>query len=311
VARRVQRRRRPVLGHRAGRVAARDPAAVFLLFSTIGFLNDIVTLGRSPFGEVLATAALSGASREGNRYVRMHTEMALAAEIHRTLVPSVGVRVGPHETHGLSSAAGEVGGDLVDIVVEEGRFLAYVADVSGHGVPAAVLMGMVKSAVRMHAAVPGTPDALLTDLNRVLRPLRRPSMFVTFAAFRGNGEGGLEYTLAGHLPVLHVRAVGVAGAASVDEVAFSQVAIGMVEGFPFTWRRISTVPGDVLAIVTDGLTEVFDGRDNEMGLEGVKQVLAAGAGAPLPELAGRILGAARRHGPQLDDQTILLVRHLL
>jgi sigma-B regulation protein RsbU (phosphoserine phosphatase) len=235
----------------------------------------------------------------------------LAAEIHRTLVPSVGVRVGPYEIHGLSSAAGEVGGDLVDLVADEGRFLAYVADVSGHGVPAAVLMGMVKSAVRMHAAVPGTPDALLTDLNRVLRPLRRPSMFVTFAAFRRDGQGGLEYTLAGHLPVLHVRAGGGGGATVVDEVAFSQVALGMVEGFPFTWRRISTVPGDVLAIVTDGLTEVFDGHDNEMGLEGVKQVLAAGAGTPLPALAGRILDAARRHGPQLDDQTILLVRHLL
>ena len=72
-----------------------------------------------------------------------------------------------------------------------------------------------------------------------------------------------------------------------------------------------TRASDVRVLDLRGLTEVFDRADNEMGLEGVKQVLAAGAGAPLPALAGHILEAARRHGPQLDDQTILLVRHLL
>lgn len=357
--------------------------AIFLLFSTIGFLNDVVSLGRPPFAHVLATAAFSGTlaiayavagivaprwlpavalahlaitvaigraapaasalapldpgalaarlrldlfgiavgvfgaytlfvmfvSREGHRSVRVHAEMALAAEIHRTLVPVVSGRAGAFEIHGVSFAAGEVGGDLVDLVQHDGRLLAYVADVSGHGVQAAVLMGMVKSAVRMHAGGPAPPAALLADLNRVLRPLRRPGMFVTLGALHGPSDGPLDCTTAGHLPLLHVRPAE-GGDATVREERLPQVALGMAEGLPFAWRTVPTVPGDLLAIVSDGLTEVFDAHDDDFGLEGVKAALARHARDPLEVVAARVVESVRRHGPQTDDQTILLVRHL-
>src|SRR5271169_5352601 len=90
--------------------------------------------------------------REGKRYFKAHTEIKLAGEIHRALVPCFAKQIGQFELYGVAQPSGEVGGDLVDVVADGNRWLGYVADVSGHGVPAGVLMAMVKSAIRMYCA---------------------------------------------------------------------------------------------------------------------------------------------------------------
>jgi Stage II sporulation protein E (SpoIIE) len=66
--------------------------------------------------------------------------------------------------------------------------------------------------------------------------------------------------------------------------------------------------GDVLAVLTDGLTETMDPKDRELGLGPIEAALAAHAAEPLPELYEQLLGVARAHGPQQDDRTLLLVR---
>src|SRR5262249_6064758 len=88
------------------------------------------------------------ARREGTRYVRAHTEIALPRDIHRLLVPPLARRIGRFEFRGISIPSGDVGGDLIDLVESDGHWIGYVADVSGHGVGAGLLMGMVKSATR-------------------------------------------------------------------------------------------------------------------------------------------------------------------
>ena len=66
----------------------------------------------------------------------------------------------------------------------------------------------------------------------------------------------------------------------------------------------------MLALITDGLTEVFDARDEQFGMDAVKQLVASSAAQPLAEIADRIVAAARAHGAQFDDQTLLLIRRL-
>lgn len=167
-------------------------------------------------------------------------------------------------------------------------------------------MGMFKSALRMRLLTAGSLAALLQDLNTVLLPLKQPSMFVTFACIRGGRRRPLEYSIAGHLPILRVRNA----TRVVDEVTTPQIPIGVFEDYRFTSDSISCEPGDVLALITDGLTEVFDARDDEFGLERVKEVLAASIDLPLTEIANRLMAAARAHGAQMDDQTVLLIRRL-
>ena len=82
----------------------------------------------------------------------------------------------------------------------------------------------------------------------------------------------------------------------------------MFEGFDYQSASLDCAPGDLLALITDGLTEVFDARDRELGMDAVKRLLAAAAARPLTEIADGILAAARAHGAQIDDQTLLLIR---
>jgi len=101
-------------------------------------------------------------------------------------------------------------------------------------------------------------------------------------------------------PVRRVRA-GV-----VEEVPTPQLAVGMFDdaafaSTPVEWRR-----GGVL--LRDGLIEVFDAADRELGFEWAKTALGAVADRPLPEIAEHLLAGARNHGAQLDDQTVLLIR---
>jgi hypothetical protein len=238
-----------------------------------------------------------------SRYLRARTEIELASNIHRVLVPPIDRRIGDVEFHGWSFASGEVGGDLVDLVEHEGAWLGYVADVSGHGVASGVVMGMFKSALRARMMSGDGLAALLDDLNRILMPLKPAASFITVAGVRGWGTR-IECAVAGHHPVLRVRG------SQVDEITPPQLAVGMFPDSRYEAHTVEWQPGDLLALVTDGLLEVFDAQNRELGLSWARQVLAAHSDRPLAEIAERLLAGARAHGPQLDDQTVLLIRRL-
>jgi Stage II sporulation protein E (SpoIIE) len=119
-----------------------------------------------------------------SRYLRARTEIDLAREIHRVLVSPIDRRIGAVEFYGVSFASGDVGGDVVDVVENEGGWLGYIADVSGHGVASGVIMGMFKSALRARMVSEIRLAALLTDLNAILMPLKPSASFITVAAVR-------------------------------------------------------------------------------------------------------------------------------
>ena len=244
--------------------------------------------------------------REGHRYYRLHTELSLARDIHRELVPPIAARIGDYEFRGLSVPSGEVGGDLVDLVAHEAAdtWTAYVADVSGHGVPSGVLMGMIKSAMRMALSSPAPLESLLDRLNDVIYELKPPQMYATFAALRNDGGHDLAFTTAGHLPILCWRP----SAGQVEDLVVEQVPVSVLPGRTFASGRTTAAPGDVFLVLTDGITEVFDANDDEFGLARVRDVLARNATLPLAELEVKLLAAARAHGTPHDDQSLILVR---
>jgi len=350
--------------------------AVFFLFSGVGLLSDIISLGVYPLSIVFVFAAVSGAiavfftltfirnaryllvavalymvlvwlasglassdpvassqrqarikteatavivavttahglfivfiAGEGRRYLRAHTEVALAQEIHRHLVPTIDRTIGCFEFFGASLPSSEVGGDLVDV---GGRWMAYVADVSGHGVASGALMGMFKSAVRTRVSVDVSLDALLSEVNRVVCGLRKPGMFVTCALVSGpsHAPGTLRFATAGHPAILHKRAAS----DGVERLTTAQPPIAMLdEATAFRSADVDVGGGDVLALVSDGLMEVFNRQDVEYGLDRLEQSLAANAARPLRDVFDALVAGVRRHGPQLDDQSLLLVRVL-
>ena len=89
------------------------------------------------------------AGTEGLVTMRMQTELSLAHGIQATLVPVVSLQSTSFEVYGKSIPSAEMGGDLIDMIQSDGKLLAYVADISGHGLPAGQLMGMLKTAIRV------------------------------------------------------------------------------------------------------------------------------------------------------------------
>lgn len=244
-------------------------------------------------------------ARQGARYFRAHNEIAMAAEIHRALVPPVHKTIAPFEIYGISIPSGEIGGDLVDIVQDGQSWRAYVADVSGHGVSAGLLMAMFKTAVRSQAGDVSSGD-VLAEVHRALYPLKTPNMFATVGFLQWTAPR-FSLALAGHLPLLHyVHSCG-----EVREYPALNLPVGILPEQAFASTEVVVEPGDLLVLLTDGLTEVFDKNGREMGIEPVKDVVRRSADQGLPELSASIRQAALKFGRQEDDQTVLIIRSCL
>jgi sigma-B regulation protein RsbU (phosphoserine phosphatase) len=221
-----------------------------------------------------------------------------------SLVPPAVLDAAWCEMRGWSFPAAEAGGDLVDALTVDGRPLGFVADVSGHGVPAGTLMGLLKASLRTRLLAPGDVGAVLADLNDVLVELTRPNTFATAAVLELQSPTRVAYVLAGHPPILHWRCAR----GSVARLGQGGMALGIRPGERYSVAHVDVAPGDVLAVLTDGFTETMDRADRELGPEPIEAALTAHGGAPLPEILDRLLGLARAHGPQQDDRTVLLVR---
>jgi Stage II sporulation protein E (SpoIIE) len=242
---------------------------------------------------------------EGRRYFRAHAEIELASEIHRTLVPVIDTTVRGFEFYGRSVPSGEVGGDLIDVVHDDRGWIAYVADVSGHGVAPGVVMGMVKSAARMRLLSDGNSAGLLESLNSVLCSVTKPEMFVTFAYVASSGDRlHCAYSLAGHPAILHYHAAS----KSFSEVACSNLPLGMFDRQSYASDMVECVRGDIFLLLTDGVLEIEDAKGEEFGLERVKSVVLQHAHDPLQAMFQALLDSAHHHGRANDDQSVLIVR---
>jgi hypothetical protein len=243
---------------------------------------------------------------EGKNSLRLQTEIGLARQLHEHLVPSVALPLAWVDVYGTSYPSSEVGGDLVDGIVRDGAVSLFVADVSGHGMNAGVMMSMVKSALHMKLLHSEPDEALCNDLNRVVHRMKRPEMFVTIACLYIDRDRTVRYVLAGHPPILHYRRKR----KSIVELSAQRPALGLIQDTVYPVHRLSASPGDLFLLLTDGLLEVRDTSGAELGLDTIKKVLVDHSDATLEKLADEIMAKVRTHGCQDDDQTLMLARML-
>jgi serine phosphatase RsbU (regulator of sigma subunit) len=242
---------------------------------------------------------------QGVKHVRVRTELELAEKLQQTLAPPLAARNPAYEILGRSVPSSQMGGDLLDVVDDCGAMACYVADVAGHGIQAGVFMGMVKSSARTALLRPRPLEELLADLNRVLFDVKGGSpTYVTFACLRCREGGKVEYTLAGNGPILHYHA----HRRAVSQLGMEQFPLGLFANATFQSGLAAVEPGDILALLTDGLPEVTDANDEEFGLERIGEIMARNAGGSLADLTETIFAAVRSFGRQTDDETLVLVR---
>jgi phosphoserine phosphatase RsbU/P len=242
---------------------------------------------------------------EGRRYFRVHAEIALAAEIHQVIVPPIETKMGGYEFYGRSVPSGEVGGDLVDVAGTEENWVAYLADVSGHGVAPGVVMGMVKSAARMLLSSGDDSRHLMARLNEVLYPLKKPDMFATFCFVARNGDG-LRVGLAGHHAILNFSA----RTGAMTALECPNMPLGILPEGEFVTSEIATEAGDLFAMYTDGLLEAANAAGEEFGVARFQGELQKHGKEPLEVIYRSLQESVTRHGAQFDDQSVLLVRRV-
>ncbi len=252
-------------------------------------------------GYILFIVFISG---QGRTTLRLKTEMDLAGQIHEALVPAIRTSDDRYEALGVSVASSEMGGDLVDLVHHQGGTDLVLADVSGHGVRAGVVMAMVKSGLRTGLQVPSGLGEILTRLNRLLDECTTSEIYTTFAGLRlpDGGDREIEFALAGHR-LLHVHAAS----GEIEKLDSQHMPLGMLPQSCGS-RRLVMEPGDLLAAYTDGLSETEDAAGRQLGDGPIEQVILEKARSSLEEIQEAVFSLADSHGAQTDDRSLLLVR---
>jgi sigma-B regulation protein RsbU (phosphoserine phosphatase) len=237
----------------------------------------------------------------------MEKDLRIARDIQMRLVPGEPLALGPWRAEGRLVPAKQVGGDFYDyFALDHDRAALAIADVSGKGVPAALLVSTVASTVRAFADGTLAPKALVERVNRAAVRSSAAGKFVTFFyAELDHARGRLRYVNAGHnFPRLR-RASG-----EVTSLDVGGMPLGLFEGLPYEEGELPFAPGDALLLFSDGLSEAVDGFNQEYGeerLEALWKQHGAGPGAAVLDLAYDDVIHFRGAAPQNDDMTMVVV----
>jgi sigma-B regulation protein RsbU (phosphoserine phosphatase) len=260
-----------------------------------------LTLGR----QGLAAIESARLQRVRLQKERQDRELQIAREIQQSLFPKSAPRIPGHGLAATSRACFEIGGDYFDYLgLPDGRIALVVADVSGKGTPASLLMASVHASLQALAGS-APPCALMERLNRFLFANTQANKYVTlFYGELDPASGSFEYVNAGHVPPFLV------GPARRERLWTGGPCLGLLEVADYEAGRVVLGPGDALAIVSDGVTEALSTDDREFGDERVFEALAEAAGGSADAMLDGLVRAvdAFTGGTCSDDLTALLLK---
>ena len=252
---------------------------------------------------------------EAGEKKRLDGDLQTAREIQNILLPEAPPEVAGFEISGLNVPARHVSGDYFDYLrIDEHRWGVAIADVSGKGIPAALITGMCRTLLRAAAPQRATASEVLREVNRRLYPDIKEDMFVSMLyAVLDTRTGDVDLARAGHDPPLLYRASG----REVLPLRPPGMAAGVDSGEVFdrviSDERVTLAPGDGLLLYTDGATEALDAHDAEFGPSRLTQALQAnapkGAAATVRNIADELREFAGKV-PQHDDITLIFIRKL-
>ena len=250
---------------------------------------------------------------EAGEKKRMDHDLEIAREIQSILLPSSPPSIVGYELSGINVPARQVSGDYYDYIqVDSRRTGVAIADVSGKGVPASLIMAMCRSVIRSQAIGKTSAAEVLQRVNQQLYPDIKEDMFISMAYLILDSESN-EVTLAraGHDAPLLFRASG----RSIEKLAPRGMALGIDSGEVF--NRVSAdlsfemAADDCLLLYTDGATEALDDSGVEFGLNRVVNIFQNSAGHGAPGIIRKLTEEVKEFAgsfPQHDDITLIAIR---
>lgn len=267
-------------------------------------------------GLAVHNAELLASQREKTQ---MDIDLSLARSVQMMLVPSVLPTVDGLDIDARYIPAQRVGGDLVDVVaLSATRLAVVVADVSGKGVAASILMAICRTHLRHALQRTESPAAVLREVNTGMSAEMREGMFVTaVVAIIDMAAGQVTFARAGHEAPLLGRYQPTRGGFVVDPVACEGMALGLVDPDFFNGaiadRTVPFSEGDLIVLYTDGLTEAPNADEKEFSaarlMDAVRmhrQAAASQINGGILEIVERFIGGTRQH----DDLTLVTIKRV-
>ena len=290
---------------------------------TLGAINVVNVSGETGFTQdrlstLRTICSLAAIAIENARYheealknEQLKEQARIAENIQRGFFPRFVPDVPGFELAGRTVPAQFVGGDYYDwIQLRNGRLGVAVADVSGHGISAGLVMTLTRSFFRAAAEQHESPAELFLALNHYLTSEELNGAYVTFIyGVLDPRSRKLRLASAGHVPLVHY----VAAADRVDFIELPGLPLGMFEEVDYDERVVQVEPGDLLLFMTDGVIEAMNPMHQQFGDDRLSAALYELRSADPSEALRKIHQAVQRHthpGEPHDDVTTVLLRAL-
>jgi sigma-B regulation protein RsbU (phosphoserine phosphatase) len=248
-----------------------------------------------------------------NEKKRLDHDLEIARDIQRILLPAEAPAINGFQISGINVPARQVSGDYFDYIhVDDERLGVAIADVSGKGVPASLIMAICRSVLRAEAVRNPSPADVLRKVNRQLYPDIKEDMFISMAYLILDHErNGITLARAGHdAPLLYKQE-----SQTVTPVKSPGMVVGIDSGNVFDRLMadfaIRLERDDCLVLYTDGVTEALNTEGDEFGLERTIQAVRASASNGAPAIVKKLIGDVRNFTgshPQNDDITLIAIR---
>ncbi|MGH9158397.1 MAG: PP2C family protein-serine/threonine phosphatase [Vicinamibacteraceae bacterium] len=235
-------------------------------------------------------------------------ELDIAMQVQARLFPQRLPAMRSLDYAGCCVQTRRVGGDYYDFLdLGQERLGLVIGDIAGKGMPAALLMANLQANLRSQCAIAvEQPARLLQSVNRLFYDNTADNAFATFFYSEFDDRTGhLRYANCGHLPALLLRDDG-----GVERLEATAPVLGLFVDWDCSVTERRLLPGDLLAIYTDGVTEAFNDDDEEFGEERLVEVLRSRRHLSPNDLAVAVLDEVRRFSPreQHDDITLIVAR---
>ncbi len=242
--------------------------------------------------------------------IRIERDLLAAREVQMSLLPRHTPSVPEYAFSATAVSAREVAGDLYDFIRLDGQRIAVtIGDVSGKGLPAALLMAHIQGSVRDVAHEFKGPGECLTVLNQRIAATTSVEKFVTLVyGILDPRAHTFHYANAGHNPPILMASDG-----NVRTLESGGTLLGIVEGLIYDEETVSLGPGDVLVLYTDGLSESMNARQELLGDDRIASLVASVHDKTAEEIKNTLLAAVAEHQgnePPADDLTLIVVKRL-
>lgn len=284
-------------------IDSQDPGQIY-------YTNDELELVTGVANQAAIAITNARLHRQALERQKLEKELEIARTIQVNLLPKTYPEVPGVSFAAMSFPARKVGGDYYDFVpLEDGRIAIVIADVSGKGVPAAILTATIRASIRVEAHQPGSPpvSSVVSAINRWTCRDATNNMFVTMVyAVYDPQTSTIEYTNAGHCFPLLFKPNG-----NFLQLETGGCFLGIMEEIEYESQKVPVEPGDTLLFFTDGVIDTHNENNQVFGSERLVQLIRDNLKLSAEELRDEIYEATltfRAQAEQFDDLTQIVVK---